>query len=458
MSSTNTLAAAVKGRGSALKLFGIALLTLAMIVPLAMLTFLNDERKGRAAEASFSVAQGWGGAQQIAGPMLIVPWEAPERRDASGSELSPALSGRVVILPKTLSAEIGADSDIRKRGIFDVTVYTAAVRLTGAFETPELASKLPAGAVPRWDLAHLALGVTDVRGLTGALSVKLGGRDLGQFEPGTGSQLLIQGVRAPAGLADAPSALSFEIAFSVRGLDRLSVVPAGEASEVSVASDWPHPSFDGAFLPGAPEISAEGFKADWSVSFLSRPFPQAWNDGEVMNLDTAAFGVTFYKPVDHYQLIERALKYAILFVGLSFLVFFLIETVAGARIHIVQYLLAGSAQVIFYLLLLALAEQTGFSLAYLAAAAACSLLTALYAWSVTQRLLLGLAVLLGLSVLYGLLYTLLNEEDYALLTGAAASFAALAVTMFLTRRTDWYGAQEAALTGIRVTDPARPAT
>jgi inner membrane protein len=449
MTGTNPLAAAVKGRGSALKLFGIALLTLAMIVPLAMLAFLNDERKGRAAEASFSVAQGWGGPQTIAGPLLAVPWEAPERRDAAGNVLAAAMAGRLILLPKRLDAAIDADSDRRKRGIFDVTVYTASVRLTGAYDTPDLSAKLPAGAVLRWDQASLVLGLGDVRGLTGDLKVTLGGRDLTVFEPGSGTQSLAQGVRAGAGLATAPSSLAFDIAFSVRGLDRLSVVPAGETSEVSITSDWPHPSFDGAFLPGAPQISAVGFKADWSVSFLSRPFPQAWNDGDAGSLEAAAFGVTFYQPVDHYQLVERALKYAILFVGLSFLVFFLIETVAGARIHIVQYLLAGSAQVIFYLLLLALAEQTGFLPAYVAAASACSLLTGLYAWSITQRLMLGLAVLLGLSVLYGLLYTLLNEEDYALLTGAAASFAALALTMFLTRRTDWYGAQEAALTPLK---------
>ncbi len=432
--------AAPAARGGALKLFSIGLLTVVMIVPLLMLALLNDERRGRAAEAAQSVAQGWGAEQTVAGPFLVVPWTAPERRDAEGRLLEDARTGLAVLLPETLEAAIDADGEARKRGIFEVPVYAARLSIAGAFDPAAAAEAAPADATFAWDAAWLALGLADTRGLSGDLSIELAGQTLAALRPGTSIQAFPSGVNAKAGAAARPgAALPFAISGGARGLNRLAFVPAGETTRLSIKSDWPHPSFDGAFLPESSTLRPDGFDASWSVSFLARPFPQAWTDGAIGagDLASSAMGVSFYQPVDHYQLVERALKYAVLFVGLAFLAFFLIEMVAGARIHVVQYLLAGAAQVIFYLLLLALAEQIGFAPAYAVAAAACAILTALYAWAITRRLALGLTVLAALTALYGLLYALLNEEDYALLTGGLAAFAALALTMFLTRRIDW---------------------
>ncbi|BCW87458.1 Inner membrane protein CreD [Alphaproteobacteria bacterium SO-S41] len=440
------------GRNAGLKLFGIVLMTLVMAVPLVMISSLVDERRSYAGEAAANVAQGWGGSQTVAGPFLVVPYAVPEKRDERGALLSDAVTGEVVILARTLEVMATPAVEERTRGIFRVPVYAADLELAGVFAPPELRG-MPAGAVVDWARAHLALGVGDVRGISGDVALSWNGAEGGDFSPGTGVSAAYSGIQTPVTVGSGE--MPFKLTLRLRGTGRLAFVPSAESFTASVTTAWPHPSFDGAYLPETRDIRADGFSAVWRVSHLARPLPQVWFNADNVSTGPAEFGVTFYQPVDFYQLVDRSLKYAILFIGLSFLVFFLAETVTGARIHVVQYLLAGAAQVIFYLLLLAFAEQIGFSPAYLIAAAACVILTALYAGPVLGSLKRGLAVAGALIVLYGLLYTLLNEEDYALLTGAVASFLALAVTMFMTRKVDWYQAQ--AHVRDTLTTPVEPA-
>lgn len=428
------------GRNAALKLLGIGALTLAMIVPLLLISSLVDERRQYAADAAASVAQGWGGNQTIAGPMVIVPYVIPERRDAEGRVAAAAVRGEVVTLARSLDAKASPAVEERRRGIFSIPVYATDIELTGRFARPVLRGMPPETQVD-WANARLAVSVGDVRGIAD-VALNWSGADGFAFDPGTGVSAMPAGVQTSVALPDGET--PFTLKLRVRGTGRLAFVPAAESFSASVTSAWPHPSFDGAYLPDSREIGESGFTAAWRVSHLARSLPQVWDNADAnIGAYGSDFGVTFYQPVDFYQLVDRSLKYAILFVGLSFLAFFLIETVTGARVHVVQYLLAGAAQVIFYLLLLALAEQVGFGLAYLAAAIACTGLTTLYAGSFLGSRARAAALGGALTLLYGLLYTLLNEEDYALLTGAVASFAALALTMFLTRRIDWYRAQAA---------------
>ena len=427
------------GRNAALKLFGIGVLTLVMIVPLMLIGNLVDERRSSAREAEAGIAQGWGGAQALAGPFLVVPFEAPERRDAAGRVIAEATRGEIVTLPSSLDVKVTASVEERSRGIFTIPVFAADIVMSGAFGQPD-PRLAPNGAVFDWSRARLALSIADVRGLSGEPQLEWAGAPAGTvFAPGSGISGMNEGLNVPVTLKGEET--PYRLSLRLRGTARFALVPGGESFSAVIAAPWAHPSFDGAYLPEERDIGPDGFTASWRVSHLARAMPQAWINGEIGYPDSSAFGVTFFQPVAFYQLVERSLKYAILFIGLSFLSLFLIETVTGARIHIVQYLLAGAAQVIFYLLLLALAEQTGFGPAYLTAAAACTVLTALYAGSALGSMKRGLALAGALTALYALLYTLLNEEDYALLTGAVASFLALALTMFLTRRVDWYEAQ-----------------
>lgn len=439
--TTQPPARSAPGRNAALKLLGIAAMTLVMVVPLILMSSLVDERRSRAYDAAADVAQGWGGQQTVTGPLIVIPYAVPERRDAGGAILQQATRGQIVTLAKTLEVKATPIVEERRRGIFTIPVYTTDLAFAGSFVRPDT-HLFPDGTSFDWGRATLALGIGDVRGISGAVALVWNGGTEAVFGPGTGVNAATQGLSTPVAFGEGET--KFTLTLRLRGTGRLAFVPSAESFSATIASPWPHPSFDGAYLPESREIGETGFKAVWNVSHLARTLPQSWDNAEQVNAEGSAFGVTFYQPVDFYQLVDRSLKYAVLFIGLSFLVFFLVETVTGARIHVVQYLLTGAAQVIFYLLLLALAEQVGFGIAYLAAAIACTGLTAIYAGAILGTRSRALAVGGALTVLYGLLYTLLNEEDYALLTGAIASFLALALTMFLTRKVDWYGAQSAA--------------
>ena len=455
MANTSPFRPAPPGRNAAFKLFGIGALTLVMAIPLLLISSLVSERREYAAEAQQSIAQGWGGEQSVAGPFLIIPYLIPELRDEKGGLLANATRGELVSLARTLQVEASPTVEERRRGIFTVPVYASFITLTGTISRPDV-SALPANAVIEWDKLRLAIGVQDVRGISGSVGMTLGGAERFVFKPGTGVSAMPSGVQTTVALGDGET--PFDISFGLRGTGRLAFVPSAEVFSSRVESGWRHPSFDGAYLPETREVSEAGFRAEWKVSHLARALPQMWDNADTsVQPSQSAFGATFFQPVDFYQLVDRSLKYAILFIGLSFLVFFLVETVTGARVHVVQYLLAGAAQVIFYLLLLALAEQTGFAIAYLAAAGGCVGLTSLYAGSVLGTRKRALSVSAALTVLYALLYTLLNEEDYALLTGAVASFLALALTMFLTRKVDWYQAQAVATSSLTDTTQSPPA-
>jgi inner membrane protein len=298
---------------------------------------------------------------------------------------------------------------------------------------------VPPDAKVRWDAARIAIRVTDAHGLADNVVLDLNEHAL-PFESGVDlDETRSSGIQALAGLSG-PADLTLATNFTLRGSRELSVSPLGRRTTATLQSDWGSPSFFGAFLPTDRDVKKGGFKASWTVPYLARGFGQSFENaaGQMDLLQQPAFGARFYQPVDHYQLVERSLKYAILFVALAFLVFFVVETVSPQRLHAVQYALVGAAQVLFYLLLLSLSEHIGFALSYLAASVATVALTSLYASSVLASRVRGVALLVVLSALYGLLYVILSAEDYALLIGSGLLFAALAATMYVTRRINWY--------------------
>lgn len=430
-------------RAPGLKFLLVALISVAMSVPLFFVFIALMDRQEYARTASADIARGWGGAQTIGGPVLAIPYVVTEsQRNSDGAITTVDVRRVAVFLPKTLNANAITQTQTRSRGIFDVNVYTAEIGLNGTFGAPNF-NEL--GFTPKsiaWDQAVLLLPILDLQGLSENVSVTWGAaKTVVPFRPGLLAELAAySGINARVALTASGGETPFSIAIKLRGTSDLQFSAAGETTEVAAKGNWPHPSFQGNFLPVTREISSEGFSAAWKVPHLARNLPQAspTPDNLLGGLHSASFGVSFHQPVNFYLLVERALKYAILFIGLAFLSFFLIETLSGARIHGVQYLLIGGAQVVFYLLLLSLAEQIGFDLAYLAAAASTVVLISFYALSALKSAMRGLVVFAVLSVLYALLFLLLKQEDYALVIGASAAFSAIAVTMYVTRNVDWY--------------------
>jgi inner membrane protein len=288
--------------------------------------------------------------------------------------------------------------------------------------------------------AFLAVGVMDMRGIKNNIVIKWDDVSYA-MEPGVEHADMIQSgihVKIPLSTTDLDHKNhSFSLTLNLNGSGRLDFLPLGKRTDIRLSSSWNSPSFEGAFLPEEREISQAGFTAHWKVLHLNRNYPQQWTDNRY-DISASAFGVNLLLPVNEYQKITRTTKYAILFIALTFLVFYMIEIMGRRRVHAIQYLLVGFALSLFYALLLSLSEHLPFGLAYCIAGAACTLCITGYARGVLRSI--RLAALVGglIGVLYGFLYVVLQQEDYALLMGSVGLFAILAALMYITRRIDWY--------------------
>ena len=425
------------GESVTVKAVIIGVIVLVLLVPLMMLRSLVTERSVAREQAYAKVAQGWGGALTVGGPMLVVPTE----RLVTEERITRVVREEIYVLPESLEAtiELKLEPQPRYVGIYAVPVYIATVHLSGHFDSAALRSLLgQPDTTYLWAQGRLRLPMSQVRSLREVRLARLATRDLefGPASPGT-----LAGVESLVDLSGFETQpLTFEFETAVAGSRELSVLPLGSTTSVRLSSDWPHPAFDGAFLPVERSITAQGFQARWQVLELNRAYRQVWRQGEIdeATLQQSALGVGIYQAVDVYQRGERAIKYALLFIALTFMSFFAWEQLARIRLHPLQYLLVGLALSTFYLLLIALSEHMAFAAAYGVAAASLVLLLGIYVAGALRSRARGAAVAAGMTAVYGVLYVLVLSEDYALLLGAIVLYAALATVMLVTRRIDWY--------------------
>lgn len=426
-----------------LKLATAGFLMLMLLIPAASIQSLVSERSGRRDEAVTEVSGKWGGSQQVAGPILAVPYRQTYRDEKN---ILRSRTQTAYFLPETLRIQADAKAELRRRGIYEVTLYTTQLRVQGNFLRPDF-DRLNADADQiLWKDAFLAVGIPDTRGIRDSrVSAKYAGGQI-DFQPGPGEvPFFSNGIHARVPNARGTTgSIPFEITFDLQGSSELTFAPLGKQTSVEIQSGWTDPSFFGSFLPATHEINKEGFKAIWKVSFFGRGIPQEWtsqsldSDNVRGRINQSSFGVRLIIPVDFYQKVERAVKYALLFIGLTFLSFLLFEIFNRLHIHPMQYLLVGSALCVFYLLFLSLSEHIGFTLAYIVAAGAIIALITGYCSKVLGDFKRGL-VMAGLLVgLYGYLYFVLHSQDYALLLGSILVMAVLSVVMYLTRNIDWY--------------------
>jgi len=422
----------------------IGVIVLLLLIPLGMLRGLVSERSGLREQAYARVAEGWGGNIVAGGPMLAIPTE----RTVVEGNVTRVQRSDIYLLPAQLDAdvEMKLEPQPRRVGIYAVPVYLASIHLSGSFDFAPLRPLLgKQGTTYLWNQSRLRLPLSQVRSLRQVQQARFANQDIKLGPAGPG---LYRGIEANLDLSDmvkngdvsTSAGATFNFRTVVAGSRDLSVLPTGSTTNITLRSDWPHPSFQGAFLPVSHSISASGFDARWQVLELNRPYRQAWQESEVdePTLLESALGVGLYQSIDVYQCGERAIKYALLFIALTFLTFFAWEQTSGVRMHPLQYLLVGLALSMFYLLLIALSEHLAFMYAYLVAASALVLLIGLYLASVLKSRSRGIVAGTAMTTVYGLLYVLVLSEDYALLLGALTLFAALAGVMLSTRKIDWY--------------------
>jgi inner membrane protein len=431
------------------KLVAVGATVLLIGVVLARIGWLVDERQAYQQQALESVQQSYAGAQVLMGPVL--QRRCTEEWDAvlgAGSDRRTEVSRRSFVLqavPGELLASTTTQADARYRGLFKVNGYNARVEMTARW--PQLAALQAkaqnAGGRLACEAPTVWLAVGDVRGLRSA-QIQSAGQAL-DVQPGTGHEAWVEGLHAELSRAVLDGGpLELTVALHMVGTADLALVPAARSVSWSLASDWPHPSFGGRFLPVAREVRDGGFDARWSVTALASSASQlveqpGAKSPPLSGMDTLA--VTFTDPVNPYVLADRAVKYGLLFVALTFAAVALAETLARQRVrpvHPVQYALVGLALALFFLLLLALSEHLPFAIAYAVAAAGCVLLLGTYARHMLGGVREGWLFGGGMALLYGLLFLLLRREQTALLVGSVGLFAAVASVMVLTRRLDWY--------------------
>lgn len=430
----------MRGFGSSVTLKAglIGVIVLILLVPLAMLDGLISERSVLRNQAFARVAAGWGGSAVIGGPALIIPVE----HTAVVVGVPKVWRTDVYVLPTQLDTHIDLQSEPEPRyvGIYAVPVYQSAIQMTGHFDVQRiLASLEEQGSRILWNQARVRLPLSESRSLREVREARVADQAL-MLRPA--STDLLRGVEASIDLTSMldQSTIEFAIATVLAGSREFGVLPLGSTTTVTMRSDWPHPSFQGSFLPVERRIDAGGFQARWQVLELNRPYGQVWREGDfdTTNLNDSALRVGLHQTVDVYQRTERALKYALLFIALTFLTFFAWEQLSDLRLHPLQYLFVGLALSMFYVLLLALSEHIRFIAAYLIATVALVALMGSYISGALRSARRGLGVAAAMSVVYGLLYALILSEDYALLMGALTLFVALAALMIATRKVDWY--------------------
>lgn len=446
------LPASIKSRSMGLKLFIVCGLALLMTIPALFVDALVDERMHRSNEVVREISSHSGGRQTFLGPTLAIPYSVP-----AVSVDSPRRHGVYLVFPAQASATVKTRTEERRRSLFKVPVFQADLNFSASFDL----TGVPAAAGPNvdfdWDHAEFIVGVSDARGALSDGSVTAAGKTI-TLAPAIVAQNLSFGADltqqtkltlfgAKAGDIQPNTQVNATATLRFSGAQRIAVLAYGKSTHLSVQGDWPNPSFDGGFLPVSRSVSGSGFTADWSVPFIARGVRAEGMSDAITGLETTAFGVSFIEVADPYQSVTRSVKFILLFNGLIFLSYFVFEVTTSKRVHPAQYALVGVAQIIFYLLLLSLAERIGFDFGFLiAGAATVALLSTNAGWIFASRVQ-AVRALAIFTLLYALIYMLLRLEDNALLVGAVASFVAVAAAMYLTRSIDWYGS---------LPDPATP--
>ncbi len=438
----------------AFKLCLIGFLILLLLLPLAMAGALVSEREARAQGVRNEVAQIWGQPQTMNGPFIVVPYTVKIETKDGDKRVETVVERRAVFTPEQLDITADSSSQVLHRGLYDVNVYTAKVGVSGRFSAPDMSLVVADPQTVRWNDAVLVLGLSDVSGLKEAASIKIDGTQDIPFAPSIGmagsetSGIHVRLSNIASGMpiaSDAPlKAFAFEASLTFTGSGQLSFAPVARETRIAMTSDWSSPSFSGAFLPAERAVTDRGFTASWRVPHLARSVPEAWvgNDQGIERLHPHLFGVSFYQPVDFYDLVNRSAKYSVLFLAAAFMAVFLLEVRSQKRVHWVQYVFTGIALTFFYVLLLSLSEHIGFGKSYLIASAATGGMLAVYVSRAMHSHKAGVAMAGVFTLLYGMLYLILRLEDYALLAGAMLGFAGLTVVMFATLRIDWSGSQQ----------------
>jgi inner membrane protein len=465
-------------RAFILKVIGIFLLTMLMSWAVTYINSIISERQYRQEEVKQKISSSSAGVQTIIGPVLAVPYVEEYYVKVTDNKVEKIEKRKdnyvTYLLPDNLELTGGFSHEYKKLGIYKALMYQLGGNIKGSFKLPaddEIKPQHEGGKITFLP-AYVSLGISDTRGINGKPELTLNG-EIYQFEQGTNLAALGNGIHAELGkliVVDTRN-LAFEFKLNLRGMENFNFTPIADNNKIALQSSWQHPHFNGSFLPDAAtqKITPAGFQANWAVSSLSSSnqtnllnmLNQRWNEQSATSAvmptaDTArasypataqaansnqsfeSLSIGFVEPINVYSQSDRATKYGLLFIGLTFAGFFIFEIIKRLRIHPAQYTLVGLAMALFYLLLISLSEHISFAMSYLIASIACVALLGYYLTYVLKSKGHGFMFAGSLTALYAALYGILASEDNALLMGSLLVFGLLALTMMITRKVDWY--------------------
>lgn len=417
------------------KLISLCIIMLLLSIALSIIESKINSRSATRDAAVAGIAQQFATEQVISGPIIWLGCEESQfttRMDEHGKAYEMMTDTKLNCSRAIRPTKHKVDSQLlvneRYRGIYKARVYNAKLRLQDSF--PKITIK------PNQRITHASLdyGVSDARGIKNIEIGQMFGKTL-QVKSSANKDSFGSGFHAELDVNDLMASSGFDVQsnLEVAGTSKINFLPVGEANDISLTSPWPHPNFSGNFLPDAPVVTDDGFKARWRINDFA-----TGGDVVLSGQNNMTLGVALIDPLDGYTQSNRAVKYGFMFVLLTFGGFFLFELTKRAPVHPIQYLFIGLAVSIFFLLLVALSEHIQFKAAYLIAATACVLLISGYGRSILDSWKAGFTLMAAYSGLYLGMYQLLASEDYAFMLGAWLMFSALAFFMFLTRRLNWY--------------------
>lgn len=433
------------------KVMGVLFLTLLMSLAVNSINSTIRERQYRQEDVKNQIALSSAGAQTIIGPVLVVPYveQYPETITENGIKKTVIQQSNdaLYILPDELNLEGGFTNQYKQLGIYKALMYQLGGQVKGRFKFHQpILPRHAGGTIVAVKPAYLSLGVSDPRGFTDKPELNWGERNIG-FLQGTQLSALGKGIHAKLGQLDMTQAHEIPFAFqlNLRGMENFNFAPIAENNKVLLRSSWQHPHFGGSYLPDprTQKINSTGFEAQWNVSSISSNNQSLLTTGLIAGNNAGSMGleslnIGFVEPINVYSQADRATKYGLLFIGLTFAGFFIFELMKQLRIHPAQYTMVGLAMAMFYLLLISLSEHISFGASYFIASLACVSLLGYYLSYVLKSKVNGAIFATLLTALYGALYGILQSEDNALLMGSLLVFGLLALTMVITRKVDWY--------------------
>lgn len=427
----------------------VGLLVIILLIPLSYISNLINERAYRQQDVVNEINQKWGNNVLVYGPILKLPYKTytetktfNEKTKTYFKETQTHIK-HAYVFPEQLNAVVDVNSKTLKRGNFESAVFTTQMDFAGHYIPVNLTAKGIKQEDIIWDKATIVIKTSNLKGIKSEVQVKLKDNAYNfetNFNQNNNSNLDIlesSFIKDKDLFQTNTTKFTFSIKFN--GSTKIELIPIGKTTTMQMHSNWADPSFMGNYLPNdeTKTISKEGFKADWKILHINRAFSQQ-HLKKIPNLNQFAFGTKFMVMVDEYQKSERSAKYGFLVIGLTFLVFFLIQTLSKINIHPFQYLMIGIALTMFYTLLVSISEHSNFLKAYLIAGISVIVLITLYSKSILKTFKFPLFIGASLSALYAFIYVIIQLENYALLVGSIGLFLILAIVMFVSRKIDWH--------------------